>query len=61
MTFEDWLTTVVKIEALRAFVDDAPDGTKRAGLERLLHAQPESLARARQSYDIEAKAFGYAA
>lgn len=61
MTFEDWLKTVVKIEALRAFVDDAPDGTARPGLEKRLHAQPEAMARARWSYEIEAEALGYAA
>lgn len=54
MEFEEWLKTVVKIEALRAFVDDASG--KRAHLEKLLHAQPESMARARRSYEIERRA-----
>jgi hypothetical protein len=53
MEFEEWLKEAVKVEALRAFVDDAPDQCKRARLEELLHAQPEALARARTSYDIE--------
>lgn len=59
MEFEEWLTKVVKVEALRLFVDDAPERAKRAQLEALLHAQPASLARARRSYDIEADSLGY--
>ena len=57
MEFEEWLTDVVKIEALRAFVDDAAG--KRAALEKLLWSQPDSLARARRSYEIECGALSH--
>lgn len=59
MTFEEWFSQVVKIEALRAFVENYPHGCKRARLEEMLYADPEALWRARESYRIEAEVLGY--
>jgi hypothetical protein len=59
MTFEEWFRQVVKIEALRAFVENAPHGAKRAQLEQMVWADPKATWRVRESYRIEAKVLGY--